>query len=303
MYDIELFYEAKSVQDAVDALVRIPDAIIISGGSDVLVQVREGRLAGAKLVSIHNIPELKGVHMEEDGTIVIGAATPFSQITADPVIQKHMYMLGEAADTVGGPQIRNIGTVGGNVCNGVTSADTASSQWAYNSVLELIGPEGVRQVPVSEFYTGPGKTVRRRDEVLTAFRIRREDYEGYYGHYMKYGKRRAMEIATLGCACLVKLSEDKKTLEDLRIAYGVAAPTPMRCRKAEDALRGRSLCLETVQELGRLVQEEVTPRDSWRASKAFRLQLVKELGMRALAEASVRAGGDRVYQIGGGADA
>ena len=121
MYDIGSFYEAASVEDAIRKLQEWPDAEIISGGSDVLIKIREGKLAGRSLVSIHNIAVLKGVIMEEDGTIVIGPGTSFSHITAHPLVQQHIPMLGYAVDQVGGPQIRNIGTIGGNVCNGVTS--------------------------------------------------------------------------------------------------------------------------------------------------------------------------------------
>ena len=137
--------------------------------------MREGKDAGKGLVSIHNIPELKGIEMEEDGTILIRPATSFSHITNDPIIKKHLNMLGEAVDQVGGPQVRNTATIGGNICNGATSADSASTMCALNAVLTLQGPEGTRDVPITEFYTGPGRTVRKQNEVCTAFRIRRED--------------------------------------------------------------------------------------------------------------------------------
>ena len=198
MFDIKSFYEASSVEDAVRALSADPDSEVISGGTDVLIRVREGKDAGKGLVSIHNIPELKGIEMEENGTILIRPATSFSHITNDPIIKKHLNMLGEAVDQVGGPQVRNTATIGGNICNGATSADSASTMCALNAVLTLQGPEGTRDVPITEFYTGPGRTVRKQNEVCTAFRIRREDYEGWEGHYIKYGKRNAMEIATLG---------------------------------------------------------------------------------------------------------
>ena len=292
MYDIESFYEAKSIEDAIAKLQEQPDAEIISGGSDVLIKIREGKLAGVWLVSIHNIQSLKGMSMEDDGTIVIGPGTSFSHITADPLIQTHLPMLGFAVDQVGGPQIRNIGTIGGNVCNGVTSADSASSLFAYNAVLELTGPEGMRRIPIAEFYTGPGKTVRRHEEILTAIRIDRKDYEGYGGHYIKYGKRNAMEIATLGCACLVKLTSDKKSVADMRIAYGVAAPTPVRCRKTEEMVRGHIVNKELFEKVGKAVLEEVNPRSSWRASREFRLQLVEELAKRAMSQAVINAGGE-----------
>ena len=292
MYDIEKLYQAKDIGDAIRALKEDPEAVVISGGSDVLIKVREGKLAGCSLVSIHGIKELEGVRMEEDGTIVIGPATTFSHVTNNRIIQKYIPILGDAVDQAGGPQLRNIGTVGGNVCNGVTSADSASSFCCLDAVLVVEGPEGVREIPIREWYTGPGKTVRQHDEILTAIRIRKESYEGFGGHYIKYGKRKAMEIATLGCAVRVKLSQDKKRIEDVRLGYGVAGPTPLRCRKAEDGLKGRAVNdSEAVLAFGKAALEEVNPRSSWRASKEFRLQLIEELSKRALAEAIKKAGG------------
>ena len=175
MYDIGKFYQAADVEDAVRALVKDPEAVVISGGSDVLIKIREGKLAGCSLVSIHGIKELEGIGMEEDGTIVIGPATTFSHITNNDIIQKHIPMLGDAVDMAGGPQLRNIGTIGGNVCNGVTSADSASSLCCLDAVLVLKGPDSVREVPISQWYTGPGRTVRNHDEVLTAIRIKKEN--------------------------------------------------------------------------------------------------------------------------------
>ena len=292
MYDIGKFYQAADVEDAVRALVEDPEAVVISGGSDVLIKIREGKLAGCSLVSIHGIKELEGIRMEEDGTIVIGPATTFSHITNNDIIQKHIPMLGDAVDMAGGPQLRNIGTIGGNVCNGVTSADSASSLCCLDAVLVLKGPDGVREVPISQWYTGPGRTVRNHDEVLTAIRIKKENYQGYGGQYIKYGKRNAMEIATLGCAVSVKLTEDKKHIQDLRLAYGVAAPTPIRCHTTEEAVKGMETGEALAQAVGKGALEEVNPRSSWRASREFRLQLVAELGRRAVKQAVINAGGE-----------
>lgn len=292
MFDIHSFYEAKDVADAVQALVREPLAEVISGGTDVLIRVREGKDAGRALVSIHNIKELKGVKMMENGDLWIGAATSFSHITNDPLIQKYVPMLGEAVDTVGGPQIRNTGTLGGNICNGATSADSASTMWTLEAKVVLEGPEGERIVPVCEFYTGPGRTVRDRCEVCKGFIIPKESFEGWNGHYIKYGKRKAMEIATLGCAVRVKLSEDKTVIQDVRLGYGVAGPTPLRCRKAEELLKGAKVGdLAAAEAFAKEALTEVNPRSSWRASKEFRLQLIEELAKRGLAEAVKKAGG------------
>ena len=148
-------------------------------------------------------------------------------------------------------------------------------------------------MPISEFYTGPGKTVRKWNEVCTGFRIPRENYEGWSGKYIKYGKRKAMEIATLGCAAMVKLSEDKKSILDCRLAYGVAAPTPIRCKKAEESLKGADIHDEKrMEEYVKIALTEVNPRSSWRASKEFRLQIIATLAKRALEEAIRLQGGE-----------
>ena len=291
MYDMKALYEAQSVSHAIELLKEHPKAQIIAGGSDVLVQMREGKRAGVELVSIYGLKELRGVKMEEDGTLRIGSLTSFSHITKDPLIQKYINVLGEAVDMVGGPQIRNIGTIGGNTCNGVTSADSASTLFAWDTVIELTGPDGVRQIPIKDFYIKAGKVDLRPAELQTGILIRKESYEGYAGHYIKYAMRNAMDIAILGCSVNVKLSEDKKAFTDVRIAYGVAGPVPMRAAHAEEAGRGLPVSPESIEKIGDTVLEDVTPRDSWRASKAFREHISKVLCKRALKEAVKRACG------------
>ena len=289
MYDMKALYEARSVDHAIRLLQEHPQAQIIAGGSDVLVQMREGKRAGAELVSIYGLDELRGVSMEEDGTIRIGPLTSFSHITRDPLIRKYIGVLGEAVDMVGGPQIRNIGTIGGNTCNGVTSADSASTLFAWDAVIELTGPEGVRRIPIRDFYIRAGKVDLRPAEIQTGILIRRESYEGYQGHYIKYAMRNAMDIATLGCSVNVKLSDDRKIFTDSRIAYGVAGPVPMRAVHAEAAGKGLPVTEDSIEKISSTVLEDVTPRDSWRASKAFREHISKVLCKRALEEAVKRA--------------
>ncbi len=292
MYDIESLYEATSVEDACRALAEDPQAIVIAGGTDVLVKVRGGKLAGAHLVSIHNLhDELDGVTLADDGTVEIGPITWFHHVTKSPVIQATVPTLGEACDTPGGPQLRVSGTIGGNVCNAATSADSASTLFAYGALFDVVSTRGKRTIPIEEWYAGPGRSYRERDEVLVKIRIPRDHYEGFTGHYFKYGKRRALEIATMGCCCLVKLGADKSTIDDIRLAFGVAAPTPMRATGAEDAVRGLPVA-EAVEKIGELAQAETHPRDSWRASKDFRLQLIGEMSRRSLIEAARKGGAD-----------
>lgn len=292
MYDIKALYEAENVQHAISLLMEHPEAQIIAGGSDVLVQIREGKRAGKELVSIYMIDDMRGISYEEDGAIRIGSLTSFSHITKDPIIQKHINVLGEAVDKVGGPQIRNIGTIGGNTCNGVTSADSASTLHAWDAVIEITGPEGIRRVPIHDFYIKAGVVDLKPAEIQTAIIIPKESYEGYYGHYIKYAMRNAMDIATTGCSVNVKLSEDKKTIEEVRIAYGVAGPVPMRALSAETKAKGKPVSKETVKEFAQAVLEDINPRDSWRASKAFRQHIAVVLAERALRESIRLAGGE-----------
>ena len=292
MYDIKALYEATSVKDAIALLQAHPAAHIIAGGSDVLIKMREGKLAGCELVSIYGLDELRGVTLEADGAIRIGSLTSFSHITKDPIIQAHINVLGEAVDMVGGPQIRNIGTIGGNTCNGVTSADSGSTLMAYDAVMEVEGPNGQRLIPIQEWYVSAGKVSLQPAEIQTAIRIPKASYEGYFGHYIKYAMCNAMDIATTGCSVNVKLSPDKTTIQDVRLAYGVAGPVPMRAPHAEAFARGRAVEDATIEGFGQAALSDVNPRDSWRASREFRLHLAKELAQRALREAIRLAGGE-----------
>ncbi len=292
MYDMAALYEASSVQDAVALRIAHPEAQIIAGGTDVLVQMREGKRAGKALISIFGLDEIRGVSMETDDTIRIGSLTCFTSITRDPIIQQYINVLGEAVDMVGGPQIRNAGTIGGNTCNGVTSADSASTLFAWDALVELTGQNGKRIVPIREFYIKAGTVDLKPDEIQTAILIPKTAYEGYQGHYIKYAMREAMDIATIGCSVNVKLSEDKSVIEDVRIAYGVTGPIPMRAPTAEAAAKGKPVCPETVAAFGKAVLEDINPRDSWRASKAFRQHIAQELAKRCLTRSIELSGGE-----------
>ncbi|MBR0436270.1 MAG: xanthine dehydrogenase FAD-binding subunit XdhB [Clostridia bacterium] len=294
MYDLKALYEATSVQNAVELRLEHPEAQIIAGGSDVLVQMREGKRAGKELISIYGLDELRGISIDENENIRIGSLTSFSHITRDPIIQKYINVLGEAVDMVGGPQIRNIGTIGGNTCNGVTSADSASTLHAWEAIVELTGKNGIRRLPIKEFYIKAGQVdIRVEDgEIQTAILIPKASYENTFGHYIKYAMRNAMDIATLGCSVNVRLSEDKRTIERARIAYGVAGPVPMRAPSAETVANGQPISYGLIDRFGLAVLNDINPRDSWRASKAFRQHIAVEMAKRCLLESIKLAGGE-----------
>ena len=294
MYDLKALYEAGSVENAIELRLAHPEAQIVAGGTDVFVQMREGKRAGKELISIHELSELRGISIDEDENIRIGSLTTFSHITKNPIIQEKINVLGEAVDMVGGPQIRNAGTIGGNTCNGVTSADSASTLFAWDAVIELTGKNGKRYLPIKDFYIKAGTVDLRVEdgEIQTAILIPKSSYENTAGFYIKYAMRNAMDIATTGCSVNCRLSPDKKTFERVRIAYGVAGPVPMRAPTAEETANGKPVTMETVDAFAKAVLEDIHPRDSWRASKAFRQHIAVELARRCLIESVKRCGGE-----------
>ena len=290
-YDIKQLYEATSLDNAIKLLEQHTEAKIIAGGSDILIAVRSGELAGCSLVSIHGLYELRGVSLKDDATIRIGSLTSFTNIERKEIINKYVPFLGEAARSVGGPQVRNIGTIGGNICNGVTSADTASTLLALDAIIEVKGKDGFRQIPMRDWYIKSKVVNLKPTEVQTAILLPKKAYENYFGYYYKYSMRNAMDIATCGCSVNVKLSNDKKRIADVRIAYGVAGPVPLRATAAEAAIKDLPVDLNMIELYSEKVKEDINPRTSWRATKEFRIHLMTQLARRCLIESVRRSGG------------
>lgn len=288
MFDIRQYMKANSVDEAIDLLLLNPDARLIAGGTDVLIRLRDGRDEYSALVDIHGLDALRFIKMDENGDILIGSGTVFTDLIHSEIINAHIPMLAEAADSVGGPQIRNIATIGGNICNGVTSADSASGLFALNAMLQIKGKEGTREIPISEFYLGPSKVDLKPGEILIAFKITRENHSGFTGHYYKYAMRNAMDIATIGCAVSLKTIDG--VIKDYRIAYGVAGPVPMRCPLTEKMAVNRKISEALLDDLSTTVIKDVTPRTSWRATREFRLNIIAQLAKRVTQKALSQAG-------------
>ncbi|NLA93579.1 MAG: xanthine dehydrogenase FAD-binding subunit XdhB, partial [Spirochaetales bacterium] len=198
MYDFNKLYEATSLEEALKLKGEHPEALILAGGSDILIKLREGKYVGCDLISIFTLDELRGIELLDDGTIVIKPLTSFTDVVESPILRQHLPVLCEAVEQIGAPQVRNIGTIGGNICNGVTSADSATTLKAYDAMLTIKSAKGERVLPYLDFNLGPGKVDLKEDEILTAITIPKESYTNTYGHYIKYAKRKAMDIATLG---------------------------------------------------------------------------------------------------------
>jgi len=288
MFNLKKHIKAKSIDDAIALLIENPNGRLISGGTDVLIKLREGKTGFSELIDIHGLVELKFIRIDEEDNILIGSGAVFKDIIDSDIIQKYIPMLCDAAQSVGGPQIRNVATIGGNICNGVTSADSASGLFTLNAVLIIEGEKGIREIPVSEFYLGPGKVDLKRGDILTTIKITPENYQDMFGFYYKYAMRNAMDIATIGCAVILKTKGH--ILTDYRIAYGVAGPVPIRCQNTEASVINKKVSENLLHEISETIEKDVSPRTSWRASKDFRMNIIKELSKRATIEALKRAG-------------
>ncbi len=280
MFDINEILEPETLEEALELLDKNKELKIIAGGTDVLIKLHHNKMKEAELLSLRKINGLDQINMLEDKSIEVGAMACFSKIFRDDIIQKHIKILAEGAVSMGGPQVRNMATIGGNVCNGAVSADSAPALFSLNAKLRLKSKNNERIVPIQEFYIGPGRVDIKDNEILTHLIIKKEDYENLTGHYIKFSNRKAMDIAMVSVAVVSSIENDK--FKDLRIALGVSAPTPIRCNEAESYARGIEVTEENIEKIAELAVKSSKSRNSWRASKDFREHLIKELTKRGI---------------------
>lgn len=288
MFDLESYHKANTIEEAVALLVQNPKAIPIAGGTDILVRLHQRHPDYRHLVDIHDVTELKDIILLPDGTISVGSGATFTDLMESRVITDNIPVLAEGAASVGGPQVRNMATVGGNICNGVPSADSAAPLLVSNALMVLMGPQGERRLPLYDFYQGPGRVDRKPAEIMTALQIAPADYRGWSARYYKYAMREAMDIATIGCAAACKLEEQK--LADLRMAFTVAGPTPLRCWRTEEKARGAVVDQSLFRLIRESVLDDLRPRDSWRAAKDFREHIIRILAESVLHKALNQCG-------------
>ena len=291
MYGVEKLYVPQTMEEALAILANDPEVQPLAGGTDILVKMRHKALKGAKLMSIAKLDELKGVCEREDGTIVIGAACTYTFLANNEIINRRIPMVKTAGLSMGGPQIQNVATIGGNICNGATSADGAPSMFALDAILVLRSANGERRVPVADFYAGPGRVKKEPGELLICIEIPNAKESLWGGMHIKSSVRKAMDTSTLGAAATCRLNEDG-TVAYASIALGVAGPTPLRCADAEAFLVGKVPTEELMKEAAELVLGATNPRSSWRASKDFRVGLIKALSTRAFMGAYAAAKGE-----------
>ncbi len=259
---------------------------VVAGGTDLLPKLSRGLCGDPEtVVSLSRIEELRGIEIVGD-EVRIGACTQLSEVASDPIVEENAPLLSLAACRVACPQVRNRATLGGNLCNASPAADAAVPLLLLDAVLELVSWDGsslrTRNLPISTFFLGPGRTALERGEILVRIKFQRPKKDCHTA-WDKFGRRPSMGIAvaSVGIALLFKGA----TVVDARVGYGSVAPVPMRGRKVESYLSGNRLSDETIRNSRVLAREEIEPITDVRSSKEFRREVVGVMLGRMLREA------------------
>lgn len=266
------------------------EAKILAGGTDLLVHLKHKRLKPAHLVSLEAVGGLSEV--SANGEVTVGARTTIARLMEDPVVREHGGVLAQAAGNLGSPLIRNRATLGGNLASARPAADTAPPLMALRARVVLKSRSGEREVPLDEFFQGPGQSVLRPDEILTGVRFPKPP-AGSGGGYQKLGLRKSMEIGLVNSAVQLTLDDDGRTIRAARVVLGSVAPTPIRSLQAEEALIGAPATQKTLVRAARAAVGDSCAITDFRATIDYRCQMVEVLTRRALETAIRRAAGDR----------
>jgi CO/xanthine dehydrogenase FAD-binding subunit len=279
----------KSIDQAISLLQSHGDqARYIAGGTDVMVKIKEKKIAPKYLISLRHIQGLDHITFR-NGELRIGATVTHRMLELSPVIRNRFPIVTDAVENIGSVQIRNVATIGGNIVNAVPSADGAIPLITLGGEVWMRGPKGERSMPLEELFVGPGQTLLEQGEILTEFVIPRlPPHTG--GAYCKHTRRAAMELPILGVAVVISMEDDMKTCAQARIGLGVLAPTPMRAKNAEAVLQGKALNEAALKEAGKAAAAECKARDSLRGDAWYRRDMVEVLVPRVARVAMARVG-------------
>lgn len=273
------FQNAPTLEAAVAALDELGEkALVVAGGTNVMVYIRAGKRNDRTLVNIRDIKELRGISMDGKGEITIGALTTINDIASSELLKENAPSLYAAANVFADPTTRNSATIGGNVANAGAGGDTIPSLLVLDAVAHVKSVTSERKIKVAELFTGPGRTVIKPNELLTHFTFKAQKHVGF----LKLSMRNSMSISMASCAAYIELGDDG-FVKDCRLALGAVAPTPVRAYNAEKALLGKSLKDDAVFDaVGEAVQNDMNPRNpSVRATVSYRRAVVPVLVKRA----------------------
>jgi carbon-monoxide dehydrogenase medium subunit len=281
------YHQPESLHDAVALAARFgAEASFLAGGTDLIVQIGRGRIAPRHVIGLHRVPGLAGI--EANGRISLGACVTHRSIERAPALAGALRCLIEGAEVIGGHQVRNVATVGGNLVNASPAADLVPCLLALDGAVTLLGPGGERDLPIGRFLLGPNRTVRQPDELLTRVSLPAPPARAATA-FLKAGRRRAMEISVVCVATRLTLDASLERCLEARVALGAVAPTAVRAYQAERALENQPVGDEAFRRAAEAAQEACRPIDDVRASAVFRQHLVGVLVRRALDRCVERA--------------
>jgi CO/xanthine dehydrogenase FAD-binding subunit len=276
-----------SVDDCLKVLAGSPaGAKLVAGGTDLLPQMKNGLIKPAWVVDLSGVAELRTLAVGDGGELRIGAAVTARELELHPRVRARYASIAESGALVGSVQVRNLATVGGNLCNAAPSADMAPPLIALDAVAVIAGPKGRRRVPLAEFFTGVRRTVLGPDELLVELLVA-DPGPRSGGNYLRHTPRRELDIAVVGVASQLTLADGK--CAKARIALAAVAPTPVRAPAAERALEGQAVTPDLIERAAGLAVEVARPIDDQRGSVEFRRHLVRVLTRRTLITALARA--------------
>ena len=260
-------------------LAEEPRALLFAGGTDLLVKLRLNMVRPAALVGLERIRCLKGVE-DRGREIFIGAATSHAALLADPLVRSHFPVLTQALQVLGSPQIRHMGTIGGNLMTASPAGDCLPPLYVLGATVELRTADSLRRLPLTDFVTGPGKTLIQPGEVLTGIAIEKQP-EFTFHHFEKIGQRQALAIAVVSLAAVLQ-RDDTGRVQKARLAWGSVGPRVVRCREAEAALEGNPLFLAVLEKAAASARRAVTPIDDVRAGADYRRTAAGNLLLRLM---------------------
>ena len=263
-------------------------AKVIAGGTDLLVAVRDRKITPQCIIDLKAIPDLDYIHYTDRKGLRIGALATIYDVESSPMIQERFPILASAAQQMASPQIRNMGTMVGNLCNAAPSADLAPSLIGLEAKARISGLNGERVVTVEEFFVGPGENVLQTGEILTEIEVPRPR-ANTRGVYLKTAAGITISIAIVGVAVIVNLDAKGTNIVDARIVLGAVAPTPIRARRAEAIIIGKAINDELIEKAAQAAAEEAKPISDIRGSANYRSKMVKVLTNRAIGQVTVSA--------------
>ena len=281
------FVEPISVSEACALLEEDPEgSAIFAGGTDILVDLKAGLKHHRRLVSLGRIEELKGIEIGADGGLVIGATVTINMIARHQGIKERFPGINDAAMSLAAEQVRNQATVAGNLCMAVPSADMAPILLAHGAGMRVISPAGEREFPLREFFVGPRETVLEPADIVVAIDVP-PPVPGTGDASLRQGGRVSLSLPMASAAAVVVM--DGKVCREATVALGAVAPTPIMATAAGEAVAGGELSEEALREAGARAAEAAKPIDDIRATKEYRLELVRVLTRRVLRTAAARA--------------